>query len=203
MTIRLLHHYGFIESIEEKRTITEMGLIAGQFQELHPLVLSIIMVETNYFNDLNVYELVGLFACFANIVVSDDVKIHVPNTTSQLVNNTTNRLTTLLDQLYDKELLYNINTGSCYERCFDIQQSAMDWSMANEECECKNILCTLKNESNIFVGEFIKALLKINNVVTEVERAAELTQQVALLEKLSKIPSITLKYIATTQSLYV
>ena len=202
-TVGVLQHYGFIDNKDGKRTVTNMGLIAGQFQELHPLVLSMLMVETNYFNDLNVYELVGLFACFANIVVSDDVKIHVPNTSSQLVNKITNRLTTLLDQVYDNELLYNVNSGSCYERCFDIQQSAMDWSMANDECECQNILCTLKNESNIFVGEFIKALLKINNVVTEVERAAELTQQVALLEKLSKIPSITLKYIATTQSLYV
>lgn len=202
-TLDVLQNYGFIEDKNEKRTVTNMGLIAGQFQELHPLVMTILMLETNYFDEFDVYELIGLFACFANIVVSDDVKIHIPSTTSKTVNDITNRLTTLLDQVYSDELLYNINSGSCYERNFDIQQSAMDWSMANDESECQNILCTLKNESNIFVGEFIKALLKINNVVTELERAAELMQQVALLEKLSKIPSITLKFIATTQSLYV
>ena len=162
-----------------------------------------LMVETNYFHKLSVIEIVGLFACFANIVVSDDFKVHYPNTSSEVLNKTTTRIVTLLDEFHDMELLHHVNSGSCYERCFDIQQAVMDWCRASNETDCKRVLDELKNVSNVFLGEFIKALLKINNVTAEVERAAQLTQNIVLLEKLNHIPSVTLKYVATTQSLYV
>ena len=59
------------------------------------------------------------------------------------------------------------------------------------------------DESNIFLGDFIKAILKINNAANELEKVAELTNNFGLLEKLKKIPLITLKYIVDNQSLYV
>jgi hypothetical protein len=58
-------------------------------------------------------------------------------------------------------------------------------------------------EKEIFLGEFIKALLKINNIASEMERVAELIGDVEFLHKLKKIPELTLKFVATNQSLYV
>ena len=59
------------------------------------------------------------------------------------------------------------------------------------------------DEKGIFLGEFVKALLKINNISGEMEKLAELTGNVALLSKLREISNITLKYVVTNQSLYV
>ncbi len=201
--INLLESSGFINNSNGTRELNEMGMIASQFQEIHPLAMALLMVESNYFNALNVTEIAGLFACFANVAVSDDLKLHVPNTTSETLNTITKRLDTAYNEFYDMELLNNVNSGSSYERCFDLQQSVIDWCNASNEQECRNVLNTLKNESDIFIGEFIKALLKINNVAAEFEKAAEISQQIQLLEKLRQIPTITLKYIATNQSLYV
>ena len=201
--INLLESSGFINNNNGTRKLNEMGMIASQFQEIHPLAMSLLMVESNYFKALNVTELAGLFACFASVAVSDDVKTHVPITTSDALNAITKRLDIAYNEFYDMELLNNVNSGSSYERCFDLQQSVIDWCNASDEQECRNVLVTLKNDSDIFLGEFIKALLKINNVAAEFEKAAELSQQLHLLEKLRQIPTITLKYIATNQSLYV
>ena len=165
--------------------------------------MSLLMVESNYFHELNPSELCGLFACFANIVVTDDLKLYVPSTNSEPLNIISARLDKSLHEFHDLELLHNVDSGSCYERCFDIQQAVLDWCNASNEIECRNVLENLKYESGIFLGEFIKALLKINNVCAEFERAAEMTQQIGLLEKLHKIPSLTLKYVATNQSLYI
>jgi hypothetical protein len=79
----------------------------------------------------------------------------------------------------------------------------MRWCESDDELTCKTIIRDLKTETGLFVGEFIKALLKINAVAQELERVCELVQNIALLAQLRQIPTLTLKYIATNQSLYL
>ena len=55
----------------------------------------------------------------------------------------------------------------------------------------------------MFAGEFVKAVLKINNIAAEVERVAEFVGNLVIVEKTRSISAMTLKYIATNQSLYV
>jgi hypothetical protein len=59
------------------------------------------------------------------------------------------------------------------------------------------------SEKGIFLGEFVKALLKINNISSEMETVAELMGDIEFLHKLKQIPIMTLKFVATNQSLYV
>ena len=61
----------------------------------------------------------------------------------------------------------------------------------------------IANEKEIFLGEFVKALLKINNIAAELEKVAEYIGNIELLHKLKEIPQKTLKYVATNQSLYI
>ena len=58
-------------------------------------------------------------------------------------------------------------------------------------------------EKDIFLGEFIKAILKINNITAEMEKIAEMLGDIEFLSILKKVPQLTLKFVATTQSLYV
>ena len=98
---------------------------------------------------------------------------------------------------------YGIYTGENYEINFDIQQQIINWCNAENEEECKEIINELKIEKKLFLGDLVKAILKINNIVTEIENICETTQDIALLEKIKQIPSLTLKYVATNQSLYI
>ena len=58
-------------------------------------------------------------------------------------------------------------------------------------------------EKDIFLGEFVKAILKINNVVAEMELIAEYNGDMEFLSILKAVPQLTLKYVATNQSLYI
>jgi hypothetical protein len=61
----------------------------------------------------------------------------------------------------------------------------------------------MKSESDIFLGEFIKTVIKINNTCEEMKKVAEYFQQVGFLSKLSRVSGMILKFVATNQSLYV
>ena len=61
----------------------------------------------------------------------------------------------------------------------------------------------MMTEKGIFLGEFVKALLKINNVALELSAIAEQMGDIALLAVLKAIPEATLKFVVTNQSLYV
>ena len=61
----------------------------------------------------------------------------------------------------------------------------------------------MNEEKGIFLGEFVKAILKINNIASEIEKIAEMVGNISLLSKLKEIPALTLKFVVTNQSLYV
>ena len=187
-----------------EKNITHLGKIASQFQEIHPLVLSIMIYETNYFEDLTPKELVGIFSCFTSIRVEDSIRTLIPATSSGKVNKLSIKLDNLMNEYADLEQQYNIYSGSNYERNFDIQEHVMNWCDAEGDIACKEIISNIQTTSQtLFIGDFIKAILKINNIASEVERASESINQIHLIEKVRKIPALTLKYVATTQSLYI
>jgi superfamily II RNA helicase len=199
-SINLLIHSNFID---KDFKITQTGCIARQFNEIHPLILSTIIYETNYFYQYDVSEIIGILSIFTTINVDESIKIVKPCTKSDLVNTISNKINDLMNKFYDLEQKYNTYSGSNYERNFDIQNSVIEWTNTTNELDCKIILQTISDEQNIFIGDFVKALLKINNIANELERVAESTNNMVLLEKIKTIPQKTLKYIATNQSLYI
>ena len=53
------------------------------------------------------------------------------------------------------------------------------------------------------LGKIIKAILKLNNIVDELDKVCLIQNNFELMEKLREIPKNTLKFIATNQSLYL
>ena len=87
---------------------------------------------------------------------------------------------------------------------YDLMETIIQWYQAESmRIACKYIVQKLSSEKEIFLGDFIKAILKINNISAEIEKIAEMKNNIPLLEKLRLIPSNTLKYVATNQSLYI
>jgi hypothetical protein len=86
---------------------------------------------------------------------------------------------------------------------YDLLNYVEEWCNASDIESCKFLLHKIGREKEIFLGEFVKALLKINNISCEMEKIAEMTGNIAFLSKLKEIPNMTLKYVVTNQSLYV
>ena len=196
---------GFIKKNTEKENNYELlpiGFIATHFREAHCLVFAK-LVEANKFDDLTAIQMVAIFSCFTNISVSEDLKTVKPDSRDSSVKKIVQEITALYEYYQDFEANYMTNTGVDYNIHYDLIDYVIMWCECESAVECKLILQTLESEKNIFLGEFVKAILKINNVAGEMEKIAESIGNIALLHKLKEISLLTLKFVATNQSLYV
>jgi superfamily II RNA helicase len=203
--LELLKQESFIESSENSTLdlkLTIQGKIASQIREIHGLVFSK-LYDLKKIDDLSSKQLVALFSCFTNIRVLDDFKDNVPKSADKIVNDKIQEVLVLYDDYQRKELVRNINTGFDYDIQYDLLNYVEEWCACENVEDCKLILQKMAGEKEIFLGEFVKALLKINNIASEFEKISEMTGNIAFLSKLREIPNMTLKYVVTNQSLYV
>ena len=211
--LQLLNEDGFVESQislvpetslddEELFKLTFKGKIASQLREVHCLVFSKIL-EDKTIEHLSSKQLVSLFSIFTNISVKDELKDNRPETNDIEIDNIVKLVTNLYEEYSIKETKYKINTGFDYNIQYDLLNYVDKWCDCEDVESCKVVLQEMGEEKQIFLGEFVKALLKINNISCEMEKIAELTGNIAFLSKLKEIQNMTLKYVVTNQSLYV
>ena len=203
--LELLNEEGFIDgnkSDHNTLNLTLDGKIASQIREIHCLVFTK-LYNSKKLDELSSKQLVALFSCFTNIRVTDEFKDNIPKSDDNKVNEIVNEVEHLYAEYYNKELTRNIKTGFDYEIHYDLLNFVEKWCDCENVEDCKFILQELGRNKGIFLGEFVKALLKINNISAELEKIAEMTGNIAFLSKLKEIPNMTLKYVVTNQSLYV
>lgn len=203
--LSLLNDEAYIEgdlNDESSIKLTLKGKIASQLRETHCLVFANLL-ENNDFDNLTSKQLVSLFSIFTNISVQEDNKTLYPNSEDEYVQKNVILLTELYENYKDKELKYKIDSGVDYNIHYDLLNYVDKWCETESVEDCKMILQDLGIKKEIFLGEFVKALLKINNISCEMEKIAELTGNILFLSKLKEIPTMILKYVVTNQSLYV
>jgi superfamily II RNA helicase len=188
---------------ESEIELTIKGKIASQIKESHCLAFAD-LIEDNYFDNLTSKQIVCLLSCFTNINVAEDKKtVHCDTADDTALKQTVEKTVEMLQHFQDEEITYGINTGSDYSYHYDLLSYMEDWCLCEDVTECKNILQNMSREKEIFLGEFVKAILKINNISSELEKIAELFGNISLLSKLREIPKMTMKFVVTNQSLYV
>lgn len=178
------------------------GKLAAQLREVHCLVFARILDE-KLVDHLSSKQLVTLFSIFTNIKVQDDMKDFLPQIDNVDLKNCLDLVTSMYNEYSAKESNLNINTGFDYNVHYDLLYYVDKWCDCNDVESCKLVLQEMSTEKNIFLGEFVKALLKINNISSEMEKICEMTGNISFLSKLKEIPNMTLKYVVTNQSLYV
>lgn len=203
--LTLLKNENFIEgdfNDETSLKLTLKGRFASQLREIHCLVFAG-LIENKTINNLTPKQLICLFSCFTNIAVQEDYKDNYPKTDDIEVKNIITGIADLYSEYQQKEVDNRINTGVDYTIHYDLLQYLEEWTACQDVESCKLLLQKIATEKEIFLGEFVKALLKINNISCEMEKIAELTGNIEFLSKLKEIPAMTLKYVVTNQSLYV
>uniref|UniRef100_A0A6C0E5D4 Helicase n=1 Tax=viral metagenome TaxID=1070528 RepID=A0A6C0E5D4_9ZZZZ len=187
---------------EPQYNLTEKGCIASGLREIHCLVFAN-FIERKLYEGLTGKQLCGIFSCFTNVSVNEDYRSYNVDSCDVSANNTIKYLKSEYEDYLKKEELYQINTGVEYMMHYDLIEYTMKWYECENAEECKSLLQTMLSEKEIFLGEFVKAILKINNISSEMERIAETTGAIGFLRELRNIPSNTLKFVVTNQSLYV
>jgi superfamily II RNA helicase len=211
--LNLLEDDGFIQYSNEVKSETEeseatklgltlKGKMASQLREVQCLVFARLL-EDKSIDHLSSKQLVSLFSCFTNISVEESVQDFTPYTDDTVVKDVICNVAKLYNEYEDIETSIGVKTGSDYYIQYDLLNYVIEWCDAECVEDCKLVLQNLAREKGVFLGEFVKTLLKINNISCEMEKIAELTGNIAFLSKLREIPNLTLKYVVTNQSLYV
>jgi len=188
--------------IEPITMITTKGQIAAQLREVHCLVFAE-LISTHRLSLLSVKQLALLFSCFTNVVVGDEYKTFHAGETDAEVRGILEFIQESYHRYQDFEFRKGVDTGMDYAMHYDLLAYVGEWLDAETVEDCKRVLQRVEAEKGIFLGEFVKAILKINTTSNEMEKIAESMGDMELLSKVKEISKQTLKYVATNQSLYV
>jgi len=197
---------GFIiRNPDDTYTLTLLGNIASNVAEIHPLIISELMVKWQNFTNFDTIQLIGLFSCFTDIKVPDDMRTHTLNISDTFLEAKIKSVGHHYDKYSDLEQESQVNTGLNYTDplIYDMVEFSMQWCECTTETECKAFIQNDVYDKSISIGDFTKAMLKIVTISKEFMNVCEQLNLVELQHKLSQIEGMVLKYITTSQSLYV
>ena len=200
-TIQILHDNKFIVDNNYSKKL----LIANNIHETNPLVLSTLYEVSNGFDNLSSKEICGLFSCFTNLKLKDEYTLYNPTLytyDSPNLKKLLKLIKPITNTFIDAENNYQIETGEDYYYHYNLIEIVMKWYDSDTIEKCYEVIKEI-NKYDIFLGEFVKAIIKINNIVKEIINACETILDMELILKLKNIPKMTLKYIVNENSLYI
>jgi len=190
----------FIEQTSESDyTFTSRGRIASGIAEMHPLVTADCL---NSWVELTPKQIVGLLSCFTDVKIEQDLRSSVPTTNDIALKRC---MIEILDTFRIYEDLERVRkTDPAYDYAnpiiYDMVDTMMDWCDLSDEVECRVFL---RDKLLCSIGDFTKAILKISAIAKELTATCEQNGMVEFQHKLSQIDGMILKFVATSQSLYL
>jgi len=193
---------GYMEEVDAQWQLTHKGKHTAM-AEVHCLLMARILEYTHFFKEETAERLVAIFSCFTQIRVPDDLRMTLASIGK--IDKLLDNMCIIAEQIETREFNSGLDTGIHYENLviFDLYDEMAKWCKCTNEVECKEFIQRLATEKEISVGDFTKAVLKISTIAKELGCICESVGEIELLNKLSLIDGMILKYITTAQSLYI
>lgn len=180
-------------------TRTILGNIASRIHHVPCLAIS---KKMNEIAKLDIEDLVSFLGCFIPVHVPDkDQNISCPSNCS--FENLIKDIDNLYNDYYSFEMKEGIFSGENYLIQYHFCSLLKEWINVETDGQAILFLNQMKKEKGIFLGEFVKYIMNINNLSKELENVAEYLGNMEFLSRLQQIPEKTIKFIVTNQSLYV
>lgn len=185
--------------------LTEMGKVASNIAEVHPILITLLLCKYQMFASFDVHEIISILAIFCEVNINTDAKRNAPYIENNCVLETFYDLDSWTKEFEDLEYNERIQSGYDYEHilCYNMPELTLSWVNCENEGQCKDFLHHIKSEYGISVGDFTKAMIKITTINREISAIAEMQNNIDCLHKLKQVDSQVLKYITSCQSLYV
>jgi hypothetical protein len=209
LVVSVLYQRHFLESMDLNEidlSLTPLGMIASQLAEVPGTIFAELLRKWNYFEDATPKQIVGILSCVCDIKVADETRMSTPHDVHD--GWTKRRIEEMVSTYREYETLESekdICTGLKYGTealIFDIVDEMMEWCDLASESECRTFISRISHEKGVSLGEFSKAILKLNAIAKELILVLPPNETNAI-QKLKQIESLILKYVATTQSLYI
>lgn len=188
----------FLQEEDGSLRLTPKGRVASQLQEVHPLAVADCL-EEHGLDELSPTEIATFLSMFTQVRVQDEDKRHKAVGIDPEIGQ---YLDTKLGYYDDHECRMSVRCSERSDFHFDLTEEMGAWCASEDEAACQQVIKALDSKG-IFLGDFVKAVLKMNNIADELVKVYEAEGRVDLIDKLSQVRHLTLKYVVTNQSLYV
>ena len=211
--VRCLESLGFIyENDEGHMVATDMGKFAMSVYEAHPLGLPMALkdrirtcAEGSGNNDKtkDATSLAAFLSVFCDVKSDKWNKPCVTEEARSVVDDVEIEYANAYDA--EREACGN---GQFYITREHTVQGVLygfvaDWCAAETNEQCREIINNAYGYANLSTGDFIKAIMKIVKLSKEIASGAEATGNLRLVAVCDEVPRLLLKYLVTSQSLYV
>ena len=184
-------------------TLSVIGKISSQLKEVPCLVIGK-MIGNNNFSQYSAKQLTCIFSCLSVIGKESECGCgENEKKTEYGINDIINEIKNEYMVYEDFEINNYIDTGVEYYLNDAFIEYVSEWYDSQSAEECMNVIKKIEQDKGVFLGEFVKGIIKINNISNEIEKIAETIGDISLLDKIKDIHLNTLKFVATNQSLYI
>jgi len=186
--------------------LTDIGKSAAKIAEMPSLVGAL---QLEFIRKLTADQMVGLFSCFTGVRLPENMrKFQVWSDFVGSLSDISDKrvemcISNMVDELREIE---QTNVGMNVDSdvfIYDLVDGMMEWCALDTEESCKLFLQDKMQSLGVSVGDFTKACIKVAAVARELETVAEERGWLDMKSELVKISGKVLKYIATTQSIYL
>lgn len=169
--------------------------IASMLHEVHPLVFTDLLIQYDFFKDYSTVDFFTLLSCFCEMKVQDSYLKLSPDYLKEECLFIKTRMNNYIQEEWNHEL-----ASSGQEMIqYDLMEFIQKWMTCDNEIDSLSVLQEVKMKKGIFIGDFIKACLKMVNIAKELDRIERLDFR----EKLREGTTSLMKFICTHDSLYL
>jgi hypothetical protein len=169
--------------------------IASMLHEVHPLVFTEVLVKYDFFKDYSAIDFFTLLSCFCEMKVQDAYLKMRPDYLKDECMFIKTRMNNYLQEEWNHELSASGQDVIQY----DLMEFIQKWMNCQDEHESLSVLQEVKMKKGVFIGDFVKACLKMVNIAKELDRIERLDFR----EKLREGTNSLMKFICTHDSLYL
>jgi len=172
----------------ENNQLTIKGIIASKINECDPLLLTELLTN-NIFDDMDIHEIIALVSIFTepcNYIEFQNMPIF---------NDKIDQITKIINTIYDLELQIFNNNITYYNLNYEYFKICLDWT--------KNSSLIYVNQVEVFIGDFVKKMIKIHNIIEDIKYLCEILHKNELIQKLTLSVGLILKGIVNINSIYL
>ena len=174
--------------------LTLKGVMAAEVNECHEILL-VEMVSRGFFNDLRAVEIVTLLGIFIDEKgegINNIEDVNVPRN----IQNVLYRVDKMLTQLIRSEDELGLDTQLDMAVYLEFVEAAYLWASGKTLQEIAEVF-------PIYEGNFIRDMLKLNNLCETVKNICGICQNTGVLQVLEGVEQLIIRDVVTVNSLYI
>ena len=189
----MLKNNHFID-VENKHT--QKGLCASCICDVNELILSEAIIE-GLFDNLEFPEIIGLLSAFINEKDPNNEEVYLSEMAiSNQLRWSLNELNKITEKYMNQEELYDIYIKTDFNLYLDFIEPSIDWASGKT-------LKEVYEKTHIYEGNFVKAILRISNILMNVKDVFQHLEKFDILKKIENYEEKLFRNEASVNSIYI